>query len=148
MQRIRPTRRQFNYVLLTLVIISMILFIIEVSMPLSERSSQIIGYIHILVLLLFLVDLYLEYKKIGDLKIFLRRYWFEILIMIVFSSLGRIFRAFAAARNVSAVGEELGRSSRILIFARANFYIYRFRNTMRKTMAVAMIFSRIRKGQR
>ena len=135
MRKIKPTRQHFNYVLFTLVIISMILFVAEVSVHLSENIIHIIEYVHMLVFCLFIVDLYLEYRKIGNFKKFIKKYWFEILIMILFSSLGRIFRAFSAARNLSVVGEagvEMAKTSRILMFAKANHHLYHLKHAFGK----------------
>ena len=135
LKSIRPTRKHFNYLLFSLVIASMILFIVEMTCNLSEHALHIIEYVHLAVLVAFIIDLYLEYRRIGNFKKFIKKYWFEILIMIVFSSLGRIFRVVRELKYLSVVGEaseEVAKTSRILMFAKANHHLYHFKNAFKK----------------
>ncbi len=65
--------------------------------------EELCGNINLGLLPIFVLDLVVRYRRVGNLKLFLRHHWFDIIIVIPYFRFLRVLRILRAARVARTV---------------------------------------------
>ena len=69
----------------------------------SARDEWLMEQADLTAIVVFAVDIYSGFRKASDKKLFLRKNWLEIIVLLPFGTAFRMFRAFEQLEIISAV---------------------------------------------
>ena len=94
----------------------------------TERIADVCNILNIVILSVFVADLVIIYRSSSNWHIFLKKHWFDILMVIPYFRVFRIFRIFrvlklirvAKAAKAAKAAKMANRSSRAIKLSKAN----------------------------
>ncbi|MCB9359163.1 ion transporter [Candidatus Woesearchaeota archaeon] len=100
--------RYFDYLVVLCIIITIGILIMEYTITITPAIENIIFIVDSIIIIIFLADLYIDYRYLEDKKKFLKHYWPDILALIPFYSAFRILKVMKLLRlfRVSSVTAE------------------------------------------
>ena len=85
----------------------------------------------------FIADLAFKYKKVGDLKIFIRHHWFDILIAVPYFRFLRALRILRAARVIKTA--KIAKGGKVTKSAKSTSWI------MKKTLKIVKAIKKLKR---
>jgi hypothetical protein len=83
-------------------IIWLVIFILTF-IDLGNTINLLLKYILLSFLIIFILDLYILYKRAENFKMFIKKHWFDVLMVIPFFRILRIFRVFKLLKVTKSV---------------------------------------------
>jgi uncharacterized membrane protein YhaH (DUF805 family) len=113
-RRTSVTRLEKNLKVITIAITILVVISIaaEILFPeVAEANKLLIELVDFAFVGIILVDLALRYKRIGDRRLFLKKYWIDVVFLIVFVG---VLRLLKNARLLKGAGSVIGEEAEII----------------------------------
>jgi len=102
-------KREWNYLLTALVVLLLVLFIIELTVPMNDSVRTVVAAAELVALIAITIDLYFKFTRSTSKKEFVKENWMSILLLLPASLFAFAFRfAGSSARVLGISGEALG----------------------------------------
>ena len=98
----------FSYLVFVLIIVTVIIVLAELFYPLTAEQSQLLLNIDLFIVVIFTMDLVIEYIQnynVKTMKRFFVVYWPDILAIMPFSMLFRAFKILRIFRSLRVIGK-------------------------------------------
>jgi len=96
----------FNIFIIFLILISLVILVIDLFVNLTPEQYRVLLIIDWFVILMFAVDLVVDYRKLKNKKNFLKYYWLDVLAVIPAYSILRAFKVMKLFRIFRFLEEE------------------------------------------
>jgi hypothetical protein len=97
-------KREWNYLLTALVALLLVLFLIELTVPMNESLRLAIAVLELLALIAITVDLYFRFTRSTSKKKFLKENWLTLLLLLPASLFAVSFRFLGSSLRVLGLG--------------------------------------------
>ncbi|MFA6036113.1 MAG: hypothetical protein WC759_04095 [Candidatus Micrarchaeia archaeon] len=97
-------KREWNYLLTALVTLLLVLFIIELTVPMNESLKFVVAAVELLALIAITLDLYFKFTHTPSKKQFLKENWLTLLLLLPASLFAFSFRFMGSSLRLLGLG--------------------------------------------